>query len=90
MKNLVLLVTCLFLFKITSTTTIINKKCQLPVQWTGGNWYQGNKDYLNINRTNFINHGICIEQKEDKYIFYNRLDLISQKKEYYLIFYMFK
>lgn len=47
-------------------------KCQLPLFWTG-NWYLNKYlDLMNINRTIFINRGICIEHQEDKFIFYDR------------------
>ena len=63
----------LFLFNFVFSSSTTNIKCKpLPSHWTG-NWYQNKDiDYLNINQTNFINHGNCVEQKEDKFVFYNR------------------
>ena len=49
-----------------------NNHCQLPIQWSG-NWYQNKDvDLMSINRTHFISRGACIEQKEDKFVFYDR------------------
>jgi hypothetical protein len=52
--------------------SINNNHCQLPIQWSG-NWYQNKDvDLMSINRTHFISRGACIEQKEDKFVFYDR------------------
>ena len=57
---------------LSSSNSVFSFKCQLPNQWAG-NWYQNKDiDILSINQTNFINRGICVEQKEDKFIFYDK------------------
>jgi hypothetical protein len=44
--------------------------CKLPQQWSG-KWYMGkDTDLMTIDKTTFINKGICIENKEDKFLFY--------------------
>ncbi|RNA21621.1 hypothetical protein BpHYR1_038337 [Brachionus plicatilis] len=54
-----------FINKVTS-------RCHLPDQWTG-KWYQSNGiDLLNINKTNFMNRGICIEHNQDKFLFFEK------------------
>ncbi|CAF0712059.1 unnamed protein product [Brachionus calyciflorus] len=61
------------IFSIFLFLIFINKiysSCHLPHQWTG-KWYQSKDiDLLSINRTNFINRGVCIEHKQDKFMFY--------------------
>jgi hypothetical protein len=45
--------------------------CYLPNTWYG-KWYQGKDiELTNINRTHFLNRGTCIEQRQDKFIFYD-------------------
>ena len=47
-----------------------NSLCDLPEDWSG-KWYQGkHMDTLTINQTHFINKGQCIENKQDKFLFY--------------------
>lgn len=44
--------------------------CLLPSDWHGY-WYQQKYSNLaTINRTNFLNKGICLYHKQDKYLFY--------------------
>ena len=48
----------------------VESLCHLPTNWSG-KWYQSkDSDLLQINKTNFINRGSCIEHKQDKYLFY--------------------
>jgi len=44
--------------------------CHLSQHWSG-KWYQS-KDMgeLGINRTHFLNRGVCVEHKQDKFLFY--------------------
>ena len=63
--------------------------CQLPTQWTG-NWYQNKDlDLLSINRTTFINRGTCIEHKEDKFVFYDRFEML-RVSSLFIYFYFLK
>lgn len=60
----------IFLIIIINQTIQIASFCHLPLNWSG-KWYQSkDSDLLQINRTNFINRGSCIEHMQDKFIFY--------------------
>lgn len=46
--------------------------CNLPQQWSG-KWFQSKEmDLMSINRTSFLNRGLCLDQKQDKFLFYER------------------
>ena len=46
--------------------------CSLPNEWSG-KWYQSKyTELMSINRTSFIGRGECIENRLDKFIFYEK------------------
>ena len=52
-----------FLFKV-------NSSCTLPQIWSG-KWYMSKEtDLMTIDKTTFVNKGVCIENVEDKFLFY--------------------
>lgn len=58
------------LINLITLFNYVQSLCHLPISWSG-KWYQSkDSDLLHINKTNFINRGSCIEQKQDKYLFY--------------------
>ncbi len=65
--NLIFILTCVTLNSILTAAT-----CNLPTQWAG-KWYQSKYTELRtIDSKNFINRGECTENKQDKYIFYEK------------------
>jgi hypothetical protein len=55
----------LFIFSIK-----VNSLCTLPQIWSG-KWYMSKEtDLMTIDKTTFVNKGVCIENVEDKFLFY--------------------
>lgn len=49
--------------------------CHLPQQWSG-KWFQSKEmDSMSINKTSFLNRGLCLDQKQDKFLFYERFPI---------------
>jgi hypothetical protein len=65
-------ITLFILFIDDRIKSVAAGACQLPVNWHG-KWYQSkDAELLSISRTSFLNRGACIEQRQDKFIFYER------------------